>query len=157
MVIDDNGSSADATYTVTATTVQINNQAPITYSGYDSLTVKGSSGTDTFSVQGLAPAIPVTIDPGAGTSAVNVGAPGNTLDPLAGSLTVNGAGVTNVTFNNQGANPQIGHGDYWYANQADFYGAQHLHVNFTSVGNMTLNDPGATTSTSSWPRRLSLA
>src|SRR5207302_7339839 len=81
VILDDSVSSAATTYTITASTVQINNQFSFSYTGADSLTIKGSSGTDTFNLQGLSAAIPVTIDPGAGTTAVNVGAPGNTLDP----------------------------------------------------------------------------
>src|SRR5262249_55053617 len=74
------------------------------------LTVIGTNGNDTFNVPALQAAAPITIYAGPGTSAINVGAPGNTLDPLAGSLTIHGAGVTSVTFNNQGANPAVGHG-----------------------------------------------
>jgi hypothetical protein len=119
----------------------------IYFGAFSSATVNAGSGNNVFNVEGQSPAASVTLNAGLGTTAVNVGAPGNTLDPLAGSLAVHGAGSTSVAFNNQGANPRISHGDYWSGGSADFYGAQHLHVDFTGVGPMTLSDPAATTNT----------
>src|SRR5438270_3184870 len=78
------------------------------------------------------------------TTAVNVGAPGNTLDPLVGSLAINGAGVTNVFFNNQGANPAFRYEDDSTELQAESNNksnTQLVHVDFSGVSQMTLNDP----------------
>jgi hypothetical protein len=149
VVIDDSGDPANATYTINDSTVQINNAPPITYSGAQSLTVRGGSGVDTFNVQGLSTTTPVTLDAGAGTSAINVGAPGDTLEPLAGSLTINGAGLTTVTFNNQGADAFVNYTDAWSAHHVDFTNNAHigsvLGVDFSDVAAMTVNDAGGAT------------
>ena len=51
LTIDDSGDTANATYTITPTTVQISGWPAIPYAGATSLTVLGGSGTDTFNVQ----------------------------------------------------------------------------------------------------------
>jgi hypothetical protein len=50
LTIDDSTDTANATYTITPTTVQVSGSPPITYTGAPSLTVLGGSGADTFNV-----------------------------------------------------------------------------------------------------------
>jgi predicted outer membrane repeat protein len=97
LVIDDTGDAGNATYTITATTVQINNAAPITYAGARGLILKGGSGTDLFNVEGTAAGSPVTIQTGAGTNTVNLTPTSRNLKSLGGALTVQGAGGGRVT------------------------------------------------------------
>jgi hypothetical protein len=101
LTIDDSGDTANATYTITPTTVQVSGFPAFTYAGATSLTVTGGSGTDTFNVQGTAAATPVTLNTGAGT--VNVGSPANSLGGLLGALTVTGGGgAATLNFNSAG-------------------------------------------------------
>jgi hypothetical protein len=82
LVIDDSADTGNATYTITASTVQVNGLPPITYTGAQSLTIEGGSGSDTFALQGALPGVALRIDGGGGS---------NTLDysKLAGPVTVN--------------------------------------------------------------------
>jgi predicted outer membrane repeat protein len=97
LVIDDTGDAGNATYTISATTIQINNLAPITYAGARGLILKGGSGADLFNVEGTAAGSPVTIQTGAGTNTVNVTPTSRNLKNLGGALTVQGAGGGRVT------------------------------------------------------------
>jgi predicted outer membrane repeat protein len=146
VLIDDSGDTTNATYTITDSTVQINKAPPITYSGAGSLTVTCGSGVDTFNIRGLSSTTPVTIDAGFGTTSVNVGAPRDTLEPLNGHLTINGAGLTSVTFDNQGADCFVNYTDAWSAHHVDFTNNAHigsvLGVDFSDVAAMTVNDAG---------------
>jgi hypothetical protein len=145
LTINDQADTLDRGWRLTHGGVALPTVVGIGYDAVNQVIVNAGSGNNSFSVEGLTATIPVTLNAGSGTTAVNVGAPGNTLDPLAGSLIVHGAGVTNVTFNNQGASPTIGHGDFWSAGHVDLYNAQALHVDFTGVAQMTLSDPALTT------------
>jgi hypothetical protein len=145
LTINDQADPIDRGWRLTRGGVTLTTVVGIGYQDVNQVTVNAGGGNNSFNVEGLTSTIPVTVNAGSGTTAVNVGVIGNTLDPLVGSLVVHGAGVTSVNFNNQGADPHIGHGDYWSANQADFYNAQHLHVDFTGVAQMTLSDPALTT------------
>jgi hypothetical protein len=145
LTINDQADPIDRGWRLTRGGVTLTTVVGIGYQDVKQVTVNAGGGNNSFNVEGLTATIPVTVNAGTGTTAVKGGVIGNTLDPLAGSLIVHGAGVTSVTFNNQGADPHIGHGDYWTANQADFYNAQHLHVDFTGVAQMTLSDPALTT------------
>jgi hypothetical protein len=112
-----------------------------------SITVNGGTSSDLVNVEGSLPTVPITLNLG-GPSTVNVGSTGNSLVPVQGALAINGGGVTNVTFNNQGANPQVAHTDVWSADHVEFSytnPAQNLQVDFSGVAQVTLNDPGATT------------
>jgi hypothetical protein len=110
LTIDDSHDSADTTYTVTASTVQGGGSASISYSGIRRLTIDGGGGSDTFNVQGLSAATPASIIAGSGANTVNVGAPGNALDPILSALTVVGqGGADTLNVNDQGA---AGHQEY---------------------------------------------
>jgi hypothetical protein len=101
LTIDDSSDSGNATSTITASTVQVNNLPPIPYTGAQSLTIKGGSGTDTFNVLGLSSATPVTIDAGSGTNTVKLGAASHSLDGIAGGLAVNGNGSTTLLLDDE--------------------------------------------------------
>ncbi len=93
LVLDDSASTADSTYTITATTVQVNDLPPISYSGAHSLSVLGGSGNDTFIVEGLSSATPVTLTAGNGSSNFTV-----VMGNLLGPVTLQGStGATQVT------------------------------------------------------------
>jgi Ca2+-binding RTX toxin-like protein len=112
-----------------------------------SVVVNGGTSNDVVNLEGSLPTVPITLNLG-GPSTVNVGAPGNTLDPLQGSLSIAGNGSTAVNFNNQGADPSVSHGDTWTANHVDFnsfYHPQAFQVDFSGVSRMTLSDPALTT------------
>src|SRR5262249_16798292 len=114
LTIDDSGDSANAIYTITSTTVQINNQTPIPYTGATNLTVMGGSGNNTFNVVGTSASTPVTLvtdaglPPGflqapqsTGFSVVNVTPTSQSLSNLAGALTVQGNSATQLIVNDQ--------------------------------------------------------
>jgi hypothetical protein len=104
LMIDDSADTGPATYTITATTVQVNGLPAITYTGAPSLIVKGGSGTNTFNVLGTTAATPVTLDTGTGTATVNVGNSANSLDLIQGALTVQGQGGSDLlNVNDSGA------------------------------------------------------
>ena len=80
VTLDDSGDTANATYTITAPTVQVSGSATITYAGATSLTVLGGSATDTFKVQGTAAATPVTLNTSAGSNANTVAGLSQSVD-----------------------------------------------------------------------------
>ncbi len=102
LTIDDSGDTANATYTITPTTVQVSGFPAIPYAGATSLTVKGGSGADTFNAQGTAAGVPVTLVTGAGTSLVNVSSRDGQLADIQGDLTIQGHGHTTAVLNDQG-------------------------------------------------------
>ncbi len=99
--IDDSGDPNPVTYTITPTTVQINNQPPIPYPAAASLILKGGSGLDAYNVQGISPATPVTVVTGRNTNFVNVTPTSHNLNDLARGLTVQGGGQTLLTVYDQ--------------------------------------------------------
>jgi hypothetical protein len=148
LTINDQADPIDRGWRLTRGGVALTTVVGISYQDVNQVTVNAGGGNNSFNVEGLTSTTPVTINAGTSTTAVNVGGIGNTLDPLAGSLIVHGAGVTTVNFNNQGANPGVSHGDVWTANHVDFSYTNHpqnLQVDFTGVAQMILSDPGATT------------
>src|SRR5262249_31901650 len=102
LVIDDSASTEPSTYTITSSTVQINSLPSIPTSGLQSITVIGSSGDDTFNVQGTTAAIPVTVQAGSGSNTIKVGDTNNTLSAIQGAVTINGNNSTLLNLNDQG-------------------------------------------------------
>ena len=105
--------------------MQINNSAPITYSGAASLIVKGGSGTNTFNVVSTSAATPVTLNTGAGIDQVNVLSTRGRLDIN------NPGGEDTVTVGNTRAGLTIG-GDSLGNVEGDVYvsgqGRTYLYV-----------------------------
>jgi hypothetical protein len=100
--LDDSADTANAAYTITATTVQASGAAAVTYAGATSLTLKGGSGTDNFKVQGTAATTPVTLNTGAGSNTVTVAGQSKSMDAIPGPLRVNaGAGPAALVVDDQ--------------------------------------------------------
>jgi hypothetical protein len=95
LTIDDSADAGNATYTITASTVQINGLPPITYTGTPSLIVLGGSGMDTFNVQATAAETPIILNGGTGGSIFNVGSSQDGLNELLSAVNING--VTSVS------------------------------------------------------------
>jgi hypothetical protein len=124
------------------------------FSGTGRVTLNGLRGNllgpdaslkNTYNVESTLAGIPVTLNTGLGTDTVNVGGLANSLDLLQDGLTITGHGSTVVLFNNQGADPHVGHNDVWTANHVNFFSSYHpqtLQVDFSGIGAMTLTDPG---------------
>ena len=108
LTIDDSAESDPAVYTITASTVQVNGAAAISYAGFQSLAINGGAGDDTFNITaGLA--IPLFVNGGGGSNTLvgpnipntwNINAAnGGTLDGKAIFLAVQnliGGGATDV-------------------------------------------------------------
>jgi hypothetical protein len=104
LYLNDPGTTAAKTYTLTATTLARTGAALITFGNVQSLTVNGGSGGNTINVQGTASGTAVTFSTDAGSDAITVGSAANTLDGIQGGLIINGqAGTNTLTFNDQGA------------------------------------------------------
>jgi hypothetical protein len=102
VTIDDSADIADATYTLTASTFQVNGSALVTYAGATSLTALGGSGTDTFKVQGTAAATPVTLVTGSGGNAITVAGLSQSVDAIPGPLAINAlAGTATLVVDDQ--------------------------------------------------------
>jgi hypothetical protein len=148
LTINDQADTLDRGWRLTHGGVTLLSVVGIGYDAVNQVIVNAGSGDNSFGVEGLTATIPVRLNAGTATTTINVGTPGNTIDPVAGHLTINGAGITNVNFNEQGADPSVSHGDNWYDNHVDFAYTNHalnLQVDFTGVAQMTVSDPGATT------------
>jgi predicted outer membrane repeat protein len=101
LIIDDSADPGSATYSITASTVQVAGSSPITYTGAASLTVLGGNGTSTFNVEGTTAATPVTLVTGPGGGVVNVAPTDKTLTDIQGSLTIQGGGRTSAMLDDQ--------------------------------------------------------
>jgi hypothetical protein len=100
--VNDQGTPSAETYTVTATSVsRTGGVAPITYSGIQSLAVNAGRAAETVNVQGTNAYTATTVNSGAGSDTVNVGA-GGRLQGIVGAVTVNGGGGTRLNVNDQG-------------------------------------------------------
>lgn len=83
-------SSSGRTFTQTQSTLNAGAGTPFGYTATSSVSLTGGGGADTLNVQGT-PAGPTTLlAGGAGDDLVGVGSAGDSLDPIAGSLTVAG-------------------------------------------------------------------
>ncbi|HEV3385393.1 MAG TPA: hypothetical protein VG097_11310, partial [Gemmata sp.] len=96
LTFDDSANSADAIYTITASTVQLDNSTPVSYASSVGLVLKGGSGTDTFNVEATSDVSPVTLITGGGSSTVNVTPTSQDLANLAGFLAIQGNGGTTI-------------------------------------------------------------
>jgi FG-GAP-like repeat len=71
---------------------------------FNSVVANGGSGGNTISVTGASAGIPSTINTGNGDDTVNVGSPGNPLDPIQGALTISGQDGSNTLAGPSSAN-----------------------------------------------------
>jgi Ca2+-binding RTX toxin-like protein len=126
--------------------------------GVANLTVNGGAAGNTYNVQGIGPGAAVTLNTGDGDDTVNVGDSEQTLDELAGTLTVNGQGGNNtLNINAQGeeeGNEDHAESENWYSDHVDlFWGGGGLStgnttITYKGVQQTTLNDViGPTSST----------
>ncbi len=98
--INDDGSANGRTYLITATTVNRDGAAAITYATIESLTVNGASGNNTINVQSTASTTPVTINAGAGDDNIaidsNGDTAGGTVDNVLSQITIDGQSGANT-------------------------------------------------------------
>jgi Ca2+-binding RTX toxin-like protein len=94
LTVNDQGSAADETYTLTDTALERSGTALLTYSGLGGLAVNTGSGTDTFAVVSTAPATPVSVNGGGGNDTLVGPDTANTWE-ITGT---NAGSVGNVTF-----------------------------------------------------------
>jgi hypothetical protein len=140
-IVDDSADSGNAVYTITASTVQINDDAPISYAGSQSLLVKGGSGTDVFNVEATAAATPVTLAPGSGSNTVNVTPTSRDLGNLGSFLTVQGgAGTTLLNVDDQ-ADPSAG--NLYTVTRSSIGSLFAVPIVFSGIQGVTLNGEGS--------------
>jgi hypothetical protein len=143
LVIDDSADTGNATYTITASTVQVNELPLLTYTGAQSLTIEGGSGPDTFDVQGTAAATPVTLNTGAGSNTVTAAGQTQSLDAIQGALTVNvGTGPATLVVDDQattGARTWMLTQGNLTATAAAGTNGVGAHVAFTKLAGVTVN------------------
>ena len=106
--VDDSGSAALGSGTLTATTLTGLGMGGLTYSGLAALNIALGSGNQTFNVQSTVSQMVTTVSTGTGTNTIDLGslAPGvgGILDNLHGPLTVVGGGSsTTVNVDDQGS------------------------------------------------------
>ncbi len=101
LIIDDRVNSIGVSYSITASTIQVEGSAAITYTGASSLTIEGDSGTDTYNVQGTTAATPVTLITGTGVNLVNVAPQDQDLTDIQGGLAIDGGGRTTAVLDDQ--------------------------------------------------------
>jgi len=70
LIIDDSADSANYAYVINNSTVQVNRKAAITYTGASSMTIKGSSGADNYTILGTS--VVTTISGGTGNDTFSV-------------------------------------------------------------------------------------
>jgi len=122
--IDDSANTSGATYTITATTVQLNGLAPISYAGSQGLLVKGGSGKDIYNVEATTDTAPVTLAAGTGFNTVNVSPTSMDLGNLESFLTVQGgSGMTLLNVDDQ----------------ADPFASTNYTVTRSSIGSLLAN------------------
>ena len=141
LTIDDSADSAAAVYTITNSTVQINNTVIVTYAGISGLTLNGGSGNNVYNVESTAASTPVTVKTGDGTDTVNLGSTGNSLSNLLGLVTIKGkGGATTLNINSQEDSDL----NYVLTSTtlslpANVYTASTPVLSFASIGNLDLN------------------
>jgi hypothetical protein len=91
LVLDDQANAAGTTYSLTSSTVTRAGAAPISYSSMNSLVLNGGSGNDTYSVNGTAVGIKMSLDAGKGNDTFDVIGTAPTS-----SVSVNGGAGTNT-------------------------------------------------------------
>jgi hypothetical protein len=96
LAVDDSADATPRSVTLTSSTLTGLAPAAIAYGpGVCSLAVTGGSGGNTFAVQGTAALSGgTTLNAGAGGDTFNVGSAANTLDPIAGPLSIVGQGAS---------------------------------------------------------------
>jgi autotransporter-associated beta strand protein len=96
-----NGTSGDNTFVIDTTGVTLNG-VPIVTTPYTNLTINGLGGNDTFDILGTNAGSITTLNAGSNTNVFNVGSAANTLDPIQGTVDVEGAGNTKLVVNDSG-------------------------------------------------------
>jgi parallel beta-helix repeat protein len=114
VVFDDGGMPVGHTYTLTSNSLTRDALTVLSYDSVPSLVVNGDNGGNTFNLLSTAAGMASTINAGTGSDVINVGSAANgTVDPIQGSVTVNGQGVnTTLNVNDQGANSNMGYDLY---------------------------------------------
>jgi Ca2+-binding RTX toxin-like protein len=134
--INDQGTIAPTTYTVTNTTVTASSAgAAIQYTGISTLTLNGGRGDNTIGVQSTGPT--TDINAGAGNDTVNVGSTSNTLATIMGVVNVNGqAGVNLLNINDQGT---PGAQAYKITSTTVTATSSGAPINYAGISTLTLN------------------
>jgi hypothetical protein len=131
---DDSATSADATYTVTSTSITRSLGGVYLYSGAEALGVTGGPGNDTFSIQSVPGAL--SIDGGAGADVATMNGT-NTNGVITALLdSVNSANLTGFEFPVEVANLE----DFAYTGEADFNSFTLVNNSGVAFGSPT--DPG---------------
>jgi sugar lactone lactonase YvrE len=86
LVIDDSADTANASYTVTGSTVQVNSSTSISYTGAANVIVYGGSGNDAFTVTGAGAGSEISLYGGAGSNSFTVGSSTQGLGAFQGKL-----------------------------------------------------------------------
>jgi autotransporter-associated beta strand protein len=89
------GTSGNDTFTIDTTGVTMDGTA-IVSTPYTTLTLIGVGGNDTFDVLGTIAGSTTILNAVSGANLFNIGSAANTLDPIQGSVTVNGIGANNT-------------------------------------------------------------
>jgi hypothetical protein len=109
LTVNDQDNGVNSAWTVTASSISrqadLPSPAAITYSRVTNLTINAGSGINTFAVQSTAAGCVTTINGGVnGQQQFNIGSASQTLNAIAGPVTLNGQGSQNaLNVNDRGA------------------------------------------------------
>jgi hypothetical protein len=144
--VNDQGDTDVHVYIITATTVQRDGAADITYATVETLTVNGGSGGNAINVRSTAATTAVVVNAGAGDDSVTVDSnggpedpPDGTVDLIVSSVTVNGQGGVNTLRLEDFSDPNLVTGDTVHVTPSQI-GADPTDNFFGTGGSLTYSD-----------------
>jgi Ca2+-binding RTX toxin-like protein len=137
LTVDDSGDTTARSALVTSSAVTgLGNPAPIEYaSGVSALTVNGSQGASTYTIQSTQAGTATVVNGGPANDTFQVGDATHPLSGIQGNLTLNGGGGTNLVTLTDTAQSA---GEYYYLGSNWFTGAM-AGVSFTGMKGLTFN------------------
>jgi hypothetical protein len=138
LTVDDSGDTLARTVTLTSAAVTgLGNPAPIKYAaGVSSLTVNGSKGASTYTIQSTQAGTATTINAGPANDTFQVGDTTHPLSDLQGVLTLIGGGGTDKATLSDTAQSQS---EVYYVTTNPFFGGATAGVDFSGLKGLTFN------------------
>jgi autotransporter-associated beta strand protein len=136
LIVNDQGTTGVQGYTVTGSIIFASSALQhVNYSGISLLTLNGSSGPSSYSIQSTGAS--TTINTGAGNDTVTVGSTTNTLAGIAAALSINGQGGTDqLSINDQGT---TGAQTYTLTKASVSASSAGGAVSFSGISTLTIN------------------
>jgi uncharacterized repeat protein (TIGR01451 family) len=138
LTVDDSGDTLARTVTLTSSAVTgLGNPAPIEYAGgVSSLTINGSKGASTYTVQSTQAGTATTINAGPANDTFQVGDTTHPLSAIQGVLTVSGGGGTDKATLSDTAQSQS---EVYYVTTNQFFGGATAGVDFSGLKGLTVS------------------